>query len=190
MYPLRLLRCLSSHQQHNDRQDPHATRHETREARNEREWSSQREEEVWSDPSLILAEFGERARWRVSCLTNTLLANVSRPPTELHPSVWLSYCLVVVMCARLHEPSTLSPILGRRAVRAILPLVTASWWDSALAFMIMYSFFCCFTPLDASHRVLVHMRVGGADIFCKVATNVLLSQTAQIESYSQCKTLM
>lgn len=83
-------------------------------ARSERERSCQGEEEVWSDPSLLLAEFGGRGRWRVSCLTNALLANVSRTPTELHPSVWLWYCLVVVMCARLHEPSTLSPILGRR----------------------------------------------------------------------------
>lgn len=68
-------------------------------ARSEWERSCQGEEEVWSDPSLLLAEFEGRARWRVSCLTNALLANVSRPPTELHPS------LVVVMCARCMSPA-------------------------------------------------------------------------------------
>lgn len=31
----------------------------------------------------------------------------------------------------------------------------------SLAFMIMYAFFCCFTPPDASHRFFVRMRVWG-----------------------------
>lgn len=156
--------------QHDNRQDPHSEsnkilgKRSENHARREKEWSCQGEKEVWSDPSLLLAEFGKRVRWRVSCLTNALLANVSRPPTEQHLSVWLWCCLVVVMCAQLHEPITLSPYSGE--VRAILPLLTASWWESAQAFMIMYAFFCWFTQPDASRRFLhLHESLGGKQIF-------------------------
>ncbi len=166
--------------QHDERQDPHSESNKILgirskiHARREKEWSCQGEKEVWSDPSLLLAEFGKRVRWRASCLTNALLANVSRPPTEQHPSVWLWCCLVVVMCAQLHEPTTLSPYSGE--AHAILPVLTASWWESAQAFMIMYAFFCCFTQPDASCRFFFSFawEFGRkADIFCKAATNVL-----------------
>lgn len=166
---LRLLRCLSSHHSMTSARTltVKATRYLEKEARFMREEKKNGAVRGRKRCDLIPHSFwlSLEREWDGGCLTNALLANVSRPPTEQHPSVWLWCCLVVVMCAQLHEPTTLSPYSGE--ARAILPLLTASWWESVQAFMIMYAFFCCFTQPDASRRFFFHSHesLGGKQIF-------------------------
>lgn len=116
--------CLSFHHQRNDRQDPRGDAARDSEKISENRARKQEENKTvkgrkrcdviplrhFSRPSL------ESERWVVSCLTNALLANVSRPPTELHPSLWL-WCFLVLalVCAQRMSPALSALIRGRRA---------------------------------------------------------------------------